>query len=124
VLWANLHLLFWLSLYPFTTAWMDESKLATTPTVIYGINLLAAGVAYYLLQIRMMRLPISGPKLRDVVGNDFKGKSSPPIYLLGILLALVQPWLGLIPYAAVAAMWLVPDRRVERYLAEHERLAD
>jgi uncharacterized membrane protein len=124
VLWANLHLLFWLSLYPFTTAWMDESQLATTPTVVYGVNLLAAGVAYYLLQIRMMRLPVTGPRLRDVVGSDFKGKSSPLIYLLGILLAFVSPWLGLIPYAAVAAMWLIPDRRVERYLAAHQELAD
>jgi uncharacterized membrane protein len=124
VLWANLHLLFWLSLYPFTTAWLDESQVKQTPTIVYGVNLLAAGVAYYLLQRRMMRLPVTGPRLRDVVGGDFKGKASPIIYLLGILLALVVPWLGLIPYAAVAAMWLVPDRRIERYLATHAELAD
>jgi hypothetical protein len=89
---------------------------------VYGVNLMAAGVAYYILQRRMMRLPVTGPRLRDVVGGDFKGKASPLIYLLGILLALVEPWLGLVPYAAVAAMWLVPDRRVERYLATHAEL--
>src|SRR5215467_3190251 len=75
VLWANLHLLFWLSLYPFTTAWLDETWPSTTPTVVYGVNLMAAGTAYYLLQQRMMRLPVSGPRLREVVGDDFKGKA-------------------------------------------------
>ena len=124
VLWANLHLLFWLSLYPFTTAWLDESRVDLTPTVVYGLNLLAAGVAYYVLQLRMMRMPVTGDRLRDVVGGDFKGKSSPVIYLAGILLAFVQPWLGLIPYVAVALMWLIPDRRVERYLESHQEPAD
>src|SRR3954462_5924565 len=119
VLWANLHLLFWLSLYPFTTAWLDESKVALTPTVVYGVNLLAAAIAYYVLQLRMMRVPVTGPRLRDVVGDDLKGKLSPVIYALGILLAFVEPWLGLIPFVVVALIWLVPDRRVERYLAEH-----
>jgi uncharacterized membrane protein len=122
VLWANLHLLFWLSLYPFTTAWLDETKVSQTPTIVYGVNLLAAGVAYYLLQRRMMRLPVTGPRLKDVVGSDVKGKASPFVYLLGIALAVVQPWLGLVPYAAVALWWLVPDKRVERYLAEHQEL--
>jgi uncharacterized membrane protein len=116
VLWANLHLLFWLSLYPFTTAWLDESKVALTPTVVYGVNLLAAAIAYYLLQLRMMRVPITGPRLREAVGNDLKGKLSPAVYLAGILLAFVEPWLGLIPFVIVALIWLVPDRRVERYL--------
>jgi uncharacterized membrane protein len=124
VLWANLHLLFWLSLYPFTTAWLDETKVALAPTVVYGVNLMAAGTAYFVLQRRMMRMPVTGPRLREVVGNDLKGKASPFIYLLGILLAFVQPWLGLVPYVAVALMWLVPDRRVERYLAAHQELAD
>ena len=121
VLWANLHLLFWLSLYPFTTAWLDESKVALTPVVVYGVNLMAAGTAYYILQRRMMRLPVTGPRLREVVGNDLKGKASPFIYLLGILLAFVEPRLALVPYAAVALMWLIPDRRVERYLAQHQQ---
>ncbi|MBO0845331.1 MAG: DUF1211 domain-containing protein [Nocardioides sp.] len=124
VLWANLHLLFWLSLYPFTTSWLDESWPAVTPTVVYGVNLLAAGVAYYLLQLRMMRLPGVGDRLREVVGIDLKGKLSPVIYLVGILLAFVEPWLGIIPFVAVALWWLVPDRRVERYLAAHKELTD
>jgi len=124
VLWANLHLLFWLSLYPLTTAWLDESGVALTPTVVYGVNLMAAGTAYYLLQRRMMSLPVTGPRLRDIVGNDFKGKASPFIYLLGILLAFVEPWLALGPFFAVALMWLVPDRRVERYFEAHREALD
>jgi uncharacterized membrane protein len=124
VLWANLHLLFWLSLYPFTTSWLDQSRVALTPTVVYGVNLLAAAIAYYVLQLRMMRLPVTGPRLRDVVGNDLKGKLSPVIYLIGILLAFVVPWLALVPFFVVALIWLVPDRRVERYLAEHREPAD
>jgi uncharacterized membrane protein len=124
VLWANLHLLFWLSLYPFTTAWLDESHVALTPTVVYGVNLLGAAIAYYVLQQRMMRLPVTGRRLREVVGRDLKGKLSPVIYLLGIALAFVEPWLGLVPYVVVALIWLVPDRRVERYLQAHRELAD
>jgi uncharacterized membrane protein len=124
VLWANLHLLFWLSLYPFTTAWLDESSVALTPTVVYGVNLLAAAVAYYLLQQRMMRQPVTGPRLRDAVGNDLKGKLSPLIYLIGILLAFVEPWFGLVPFVVVALMWLIPDRRVERYVATHQESLD
>jgi uncharacterized membrane protein len=124
VLWANLHLLFWLSLYPFTTAWLDESNVAVTPTVVYGVNLLAAAVAYYLLQQRMMRVPDGGDRLREVVGDDLKGKLSPVIYLLGILLAFLEPWLGLVPFVVVALIWLVPDRRVERYLAERREVSD
>jgi uncharacterized membrane protein len=124
VLWANLHLLFWLSLYPFTTAWLDESNVAVTPTVVYGVNLLAAAIAYYVLQRRMMRVPDGGDRLREVVGDDLKGKLSPVIYLLGILLSFVAPWLGLVPFVVVALIWLVPDRRVERYLAAHRELPD
>jgi uncharacterized membrane protein len=124
VLWANLHLLFWLSLYPFTTAWLDESRVALTPTVVYGVNLLGAAIAYFVLLQRMMRVPVTGPRLREVVGSDLKGKLSPVIYVCGILLAFVQPWLGLVPFVVVALIWLVPDRRVERYLAEHGSVAD
>jgi uncharacterized membrane protein len=123
VLWANLHLLFWLSLYPFTTAWLDESKVTLTPTVVYGVNLLGAAIAYYVLQQRMMRVPVTGPRLREVVGNDLKGKLSPVIYLVGILLAFVEPWLALVPFSIVALIWLIPDRRVERYLTEHRELS-
>ena len=119
VLWANLHLLFWLSLYPFTTRWMDESDLARTPTVVYGVNLLAAAVAYYVLQQLMMRLP-DGGRLREAVGNDLKGKLSPLLYVSGILLCFVDPRLGLLPFVAVAVIWLVPDRRIESYLATQD----
>jgi uncharacterized membrane protein len=117
VLWANLHLLFWLSLYPFTTSWLDESHVARTPTVVYGVNLLGAAIAYYVLQLRMRRLPGTGYRFREVLGRDLKGKLSPVIYLIGIALAFLEPWVGLVPFVVVALMWLVPDRRVERYLA-------
>ena len=117
VLWANLHLLFWLSLVPFTTAWLDSSALAQAPTVLYGINLLGAAVAYFVLQARIFRTP-SGGRLREALGNDWKGKASPALYVLGILLALfVDPLVGVVPFIVVAVIWLVPDRRVERYLA-------
>jgi uncharacterized membrane protein len=120
VLWANLHLLFWLSLYPFTTKWMDESDLARTPTLVYGVNLLAAAIAFTILSQLMMRIPEGGLDLRAAVGNDLKGKASPVLYVAGILLTFVQPWLGLVPFIAVAVMWLVPDRRIESYLAARE----
>ena len=116
VLWANLHLLFWLSLYPFTTAWMDETDLARTPLVVYGVNLLAAAIAYYILQRAIFRTP-GGDRLREALGRDLKGKVSPLIYVTGILLAFVQPYLAVACYVAVAVIWLVPDRRVERFVA-------
>src|SRR3954453_9298792 len=119
VLWANLNLLFWLSLYPFTTAWMDESDFAQTPVVVYGVNLLLAAVAFYVLQQRIVRVEGEGSLLREAVGRDLKGKASPVIYLLGIMLAFVDPRLALVPYVAVALLWLVPDRRLEQYVALH-----
>jgi hypothetical protein len=84
--------------------------------VVYGINLLAAAVAYYVMQLTIFRLSTVGPRLRAVLGRDLKGRLSPVLYVLGIGLAYVEPWLGLVPFVAVALMWLVPDRRVERYL--------
>ena len=120
VLWANLHLLFWLSLYPFTTAWMDETDLARTPLVVYGVNLLAAAVAYYVLQLVIFRTP-GGAVLREALGRDVKGKSSPGIYVAGIVLAFVNTWLAVACFVAVAVIWLVPDRRVERFLATNGR---
>ena len=117
VLWSNLHLLFWLSLYPFTTAWLDDTKVALVPTVTYGVNLLGAAIAYYVLQLSVIRLPETGQRVREALGRDLKGKVSPVLYLVGIALAYVRPWLALAPFAAVALMWLIPDRRVERYLA-------
>jgi uncharacterized membrane protein len=119
VLWANLHLLFWLSLYPFTTRWMDESDLARTPTVVYGVNLLAAAVAYYVLQQLIVRQP-GGERLKEALGVDVKGRLSPVLYITGIALAFVDPRLALVPFIAVAVIWLVPDRRIEHYL-ERER---
>jgi uncharacterized membrane protein len=115
VLWANLHLLLWLSLYPFTTGWMDETDLARTPTMVYGVNLLGAAMAYYVLVLAIGHQP-GGRRLREALGRDLKGKLSPVLYLVGIALVSVEPWLGVVPFVAVAAMWLVPDRRVERYL--------
>ena len=120
VLWANLDLLFWLSLYPFTTAWMDETGLARTPVVVYGVNLLAAAIDYYVLQLTILRAEGDDGVVRAAIGRDLKGKLSPVIYLLGIGSALwVAEWLALVCYVAVAAMWLVPDRRFEGYVVEH-----
>jgi len=120
VLWANLHLLFWLSLYPFTTAWMDETGLAPTPVVVYGCNLLGAAIAYYVLQLTILRAEGSEGVLREALGRDLKGKLSPVLYVLGIASALwVDEWLAIVFYAAVAAMWLVPDRRMESFVAAH-----
>jgi uncharacterized membrane protein len=122
VLWANLHLLFWLSLFPFSTAWLDESHVAEAPAVLYGLNLLAAALAYYMLQLAIFRTA-GGDRLQAALGEDWKGKLSPVLYLLGIGLAFVQSWMAEIPYVAVALIWLVPDRRVERYLASERTRA-
>ena len=119
VLWANLHLLFWLSLFPFTTAWMDETELASTPLVVYGANLLAAAIAYFLLEHAIFRAEGPDGLLRQAIGRDVKGKVSPLIYVAGILTAAVAGWPAMILYTIVAAMWLVPDRRLESYVAEH-----
>ncbi|WP_457205932.1 TMEM175 family protein [Nocardioides sp. P5_C9_2] len=120
VLWANLHLLFWLSLVPFTTNWMAETDLERTPTVLYAVNLLAAGSAYYLLEVAIGRTPASGARYRDAVGSDAKGIISMIAYLGAIAVTFVEPRLAMVPIVAVAVMWLIPDRRIERYL-EQER---
>jgi uncharacterized membrane protein len=120
VLWANLHLLFWLSLYPFSTGWMDETDVAQVPALVYGLNLVAAAVAYLILQQTIIRVEGPDSRLRRAIGRDWKGKVSPFIYLTGILSTFVTPWLGVAFYAAVAATWLVPDRRVEAFVAQIE----
>ena len=120
VLWANSHLLFWLSLLPFTTAWMDESGFSRVPTVVYGLDLLLAAVAYGVLTIAIVRFEGPGSPLRSAMGADVKGKLSPALYVAGILLSLLSPWLGLAVYTAVAVMWLVPDRRMERFASQRE----
>jgi uncharacterized membrane protein len=119
VLWANLHLLFWLSLVPFVTAWMGENHFATVPIAIYGVVLLMAGVAYWILQSALIRCEGSDSLLAAAVGSDFKGKFSPVLYLVAIPAAFVSPWLAGAIYVAVALIWLIPDRRIERAI-EHE----
>jgi uncharacterized membrane protein len=112
-LWANLHLLFWLSLFPFATAWMGENHFATGPTAIYGAVLLMAAIAYWLLQRTLIRLQGTDSALKRAIGNDWKGRLSPAVYALGIVSTLWAAWIAQALYAAVAVMWLVPDRRIE-----------
>jgi uncharacterized membrane protein len=116
VLWANLHLLFWLSLVPFSTAWMSENRFPSTPMAVYGIVLLAASIAYLILQTTLLRAEGDHSRLRVALGSDAKGKISTLLYCVGIGLALADRWLGLAVYVAVALIWLIPDRRVERHL--------
>jgi uncharacterized membrane protein len=116
VLWGNLHLLFWLSLVPLSTAWMSERHFPSVPTAVYGIVLLAAGLAYLILQATLLHAEGEQSRLRVAVGSDLKGRVSALLYCLGIGLAFVNRWIGLSVYVAVALIWLVPDRRVERHL--------
>jgi uncharacterized membrane protein len=113
-LWANLHLLFWLSLVPFVTGWMSENHFPSAPTAVYGMVLLAAALAYYLLQGALLRAGEDNALLAAAIGRDLKGKLSPLLYCLGIGLSFVDRWLGIAVYVVVALMWLTPDRRVER----------
>jgi uncharacterized membrane protein len=114
MLWANLHLLFWLSLIPFATAWMGDHEGEPVPTALYGGSLLLAAVAWYLMQLVIIREQGPDSPLRQALGRDLKGKISPFLYLVGIGMAFVQPLLACALYACVALMWLVPDRRMER----------
>ena len=116
ILWANLHLLFWLSLVPFVTAWMGENHFARVPVAIYGVVLLAASIAYYILTRALIARHGRTSKLAIAVGKDFKGQLSTAIYAVGIPLALLRWWLGFGLYVLVAIMWLIPDRRIERTL--------
>lgn len=116
VLWANLDLLFWLSLLPFTTAWMATTDLAETPTVIYAGNLLLAALAYWLLEYAIGRLPGGESRYREAIGRDDKVLVSLGLYLVGIAVAMWEPRIAVLILVVVAALWLVPDRRVERYL--------
>jgi uncharacterized membrane protein len=113
ILWANLHLLFWLSLMPFVTGWMGENHFAPLPTALYGVVLFSSGVAYYILERVIIRSQGSNSRLRDAVGNDFKGKISVVLYLMAIPLAFVHQIISDAIYASVALMWLIPDRRIE-----------
>jgi uncharacterized membrane protein len=116
-LWANLHLLFWLSLVPFTTAWMSEHGFPSIPTAVYGLVLLAAAIAYLILQTALVHAEGEQSRLRVALGSDVKGKFSTLLYVPGIGLAFANSWIGLAVYVAVALIWLVPDRRVERHLS-------
>ncbi len=120
ILWANLHLLFWLSLFPFATAWMGENHFAAAPTALYGGVLLLAAIAYWILQ--QCIVADQGPRslLRRAVGRDWKGKISPLLYVLGIVLAFPSPRLAQGLYVLVACLWLVPDRRIEGLLADRD----
>ena len=117
VLWANLHLLFWLSLFPFTTAWMGENHFAASPTAVYGVVLLMAALAYWILQRTLIMTDGDSSALRRAVGYDWKGKISPILYLSGIALTLWHAWAAQLVYALAALIWLVPDRRIEGALA-------
>ncbi|MFL5864187.1 MAG: TMEM175 family protein [Solirubrobacteraceae bacterium] len=116
-MWANLHLLFWLSLVPFSTAWMSEHRFPPIPTAVYGIVLLCAAIAYYILQATLLRGEGERSVLRDALGSDLKGKISPVLCCVGIGLSFANRWLALAVYVGVALMWLVPDRRVERQVS-------
>ena len=117
ILWANLHLLFWLSLVPVVTGWMGENRFAPNTLALYGLILLMAGVAYWLLQNSIIAQDGPGSTLAYAIGRDWKGKASPPLYILGIVSSFVSPWLAGAVYVGVALMWLVPDPRIERTLA-------
>ena len=114
ILWANLHLLFWLSTVPFTTAWMGENEFAPIPEALYGIALLMSAIAWYILQTAIIRQQGSDSPLRAVIGRDIKGKISPIIYSAGIAMAFVSTIASALFYFGAALMWLIPDRRVER----------
>ncbi|MGI8400466.1 MAG: TMEM175 family protein [Gemmatimonadaceae bacterium] len=113
ILWANLHLLFWLSLMPFVTGWMGENHFAALPTALYGVVLFFAGVAYYVLEQTIISSQGRKSRLRDAVGSDFKGKISVVIYLAAIPLAFVSQLISDALYVSVTLMWLIPDRRIE-----------
>jgi uncharacterized membrane protein len=121
MLWANLHLLFWLSLIPFTTGWMGENHFAAAPSALYGFVLLMAAIAYWILQQLIIRSQGPGSILKEAVGGDWKGKLSPALYLMAILCAFWSPWVSQGLYTLMALVWLIPDRRIERTLSRKER---
>ncbi len=118
ILWANLHLLFWLSLFPFATGWMGENHLASVPSALYGVVLLMAAIAYWILQ--QVIITAEGPHslLKRAIGSDWKGKLSPTLYLIAIVTSGWSRWTAQAIYVLVALIWLVPDRRIERALRD------
>src|SRR5438046_1317473 len=117
-MWANLHLLFWLSLFPFATGWMGENHFTAAPTALYGVVLLMAAIAYYMLQQTIIRAQGSDSILKKAVGRDWKGKLSPLLYLAAIVAALRSPWIAQAILVAPALIWLIPDRRINRVLQQ------
>jgi uncharacterized membrane protein len=122
ILWANLHLLFWLSLFPFTTGWMGENHFAPMPTALYGFVLLMAAIAYWLLQYRLIKVQGRDSLLASAIGGDWKGNLSPLLYLASIPLAFVSPWISNALFVLVAALWFLPDRRIEHVLKNHKHM--
>ena len=120
VLWANLHLLFWLSIIPFVTGWMGENHFAAVPTALYGVVLLMAAIAYYTLQTVIISNQGRNSVLAKAIGKDMKGKLSPMLYTVAIVSSFFAPWVAHVIYVSVALMWLVPDRRIERVLGARE----
>ena len=118
VLWANLHLLFWLSLIPFVTGWMGENQFAAWPVALYGVDLLFAAVAYFLLTRALLAIHKPDSVLATALGRDFKGKMSLLFYVVAVPLAFVYSWLAFALYVLVAVIWLIPDPRIERNLAQ------
>jgi uncharacterized membrane protein len=114
ILWANTHLLFWLSLIPFATGWMGENNFANLPTATYGLSLLMPAIAYYILQLTILRTEGKDSVLAKAIGSDWKGKVSPVLYIFGIGLSFVRSWMACAVYTIVALMWLIPDRRIEK----------
>jgi uncharacterized membrane protein len=121
ILWANLHLLFWLSLFPFATAWVGANHLAPAPTAVYGIILLMAAIAYYILQTAIIRQQGENSLLKKAIGGDWKGKVSPLCYLAAIPLAFESVWISNALFIFVAILWLIPDRRIELALEEKSK---
>jgi len=119
IMWANSHLLFWLSLIPFATGWMGENHFAPAPTALYGIVLLMAAIAYRILQRAIMREHGDGSLLTRAVGVDIKGKLSPLLYLIAIVSTFFQQWIAQALYVLVALLWLLPDPRIERVVSKH-----
>jgi uncharacterized membrane protein len=120
VLWANLHLLFWLSLFPFVTGWMGENHFAPVPAALYGVVLLMAAIAYWVLQQTIIATEGPTSLLGRAVGRDWKGKLSPVLYLTAIVATFWQAWIAQVIFASVALLWLVPDRRIEHALLHRQ----
>ena len=116
MLWANLHLLFWLSLFPFVTGWMGENHFASAPSAVYGAVLFLAGTAYWILQQTIIKHEGAGSVLKKAIGKDWKGKLSPTLYMLAIITTIWNAWIAQVIYVVVALIWLVPDRRIEHAL--------